>query len=47
MTKYHDKAMTSALIISALIVTLNVIAVTTGTADSFYAEVQNWITGTL
>ncbi|MCK4706524.1 MAG: hypothetical protein KAT90_13680 [Gammaproteobacteria bacterium] len=47
MTKYQDKAMASALIVSTLIVTLNIIAVTTGAADGFYAAVQNWISSTL
>lgn len=44
MTKFEDKAMISALIISTLVVSLNIIAVTTGAADGFYAELQNWIT---
>ncbi|MDH5387321.1 MAG: hypothetical protein OEY06_02595 [Gammaproteobacteria bacterium] len=47
MTKYQDKAMASALIVSALVVSLNIIAVTTGAADGFYASVQNWISSTL
>ena len=47
MTKYQDKFMVAALVISTMVVTLNAIAVTTGAADGFYAEVQNWITGIL
>ena len=47
MTKFQDKFMVSALIISTMVVSLNAIAVTTGAADSFYAEVQSWITSVL
>lgn len=47
MTKNQDKIMISALVISTLIVTLNVIAVTTGAADAFYADIQRWLTGSL
>ena len=47
MTKHQDKFMISALIISTLVVTLNVVAVTSGAADGFYADVHNWITSTL
>ena len=47
MTKYQDKALASVLIVSALVVSLNIIAVITGAADDFYATVQNWISSTL
>ncbi len=47
MTGYQDKIMSSALITSAVVVTLNVIAITSGAADGFYAEIHNWVTASL
>ena len=45
MTQYRKQqyTMISVLTASAAVVLLNIIAVTTGVADSYYAEVSNWI----
>ena len=47
MTNYRISAMTTVLIASTVLVTLNAIAVATGAADSFYTEIHNWITANL
>ncbi|MCW8922492.1 MAG: hypothetical protein OQK69_02515 [Gammaproteobacteria bacterium] len=47
MTSFQDKIMSSALIASAVVVTLNVVAVTSGVADGFYTEIHNWITASM
>ncbi|MDH3342578.1 MAG: hypothetical protein OEM07_02525 [Gammaproteobacteria bacterium] len=47
MINFQDKFMVSALIISALVVTLNALAVTMGAADGFYGEIQTWISSSL
>jgi len=39
--------MVSVLAASAAIVMLNIIAVTTGVADGYYAEISNWISTSL
>ena len=41
-----DKTLTTALIISSALITLNIIAVTQGSADIFYNQVEQFL-GTL
>ena len=41
--KRQQYTMIAVLAISTAIVMLNIIAVTTGVADGYYAEISNWI----
>ncbi|MFC1588642.1 hypothetical protein ACFL3P_00050 [Pseudomonadota bacterium] len=49
MTTYRkqQKTMITILLASAAVVTLNIIAVTTGVAESHYAELHSWISANL
>ena len=47
MTTSQRQSMFIALLISTALVVLNIFAVTTGTADTYYTGVKEWIDSTL
>lgn len=47
MTASQRHAMFTALLIATALVVLNIVAVTTGSADSYYLGIKEWIDTTL
>ena len=47
MTDRQRSTLFTALSVSTMMLTLNIIAVTSGLADSYYAEIQRWLTSLL
>lgn len=43
MTHYQRSTLFTVLILSTALLTFNIFIVTTGMADSYYAEIQRWI----
>ncbi|MDH5765064.1 MAG: hypothetical protein OEZ38_03525 [Gammaproteobacteria bacterium] len=49
MTDYHrqQNTMKTVLIIAAAVITLNIVAITTGVAKNQYSELHSWISANL